>query len=352
MKMGLSFLRNSIKILRSSRRIPVDHPGTHVVNSFLVPSTLPRSRKMSAGSKPRSIPEFQFQEYINKKFNQINKALDQAVPIRYPTTLHDAMRYSLLSPSKRIASTLCIASFELIAEGKDESLVMPTACALEMTTTLAVILDDLPCMDNDDLRRGKPSNHKIYGEATSVLASQSLLCLAIEHISTKTRSVSPNVLVRVIAEISSALGSKGAAAGQFVDISSVGKEVNLRELEFIHRHKTGKFAEAAVVCGCLLGGGNEIEIERVRKYGKCVGLAHQVQDDVLDEIGSAETMGKKVGKDRSIGKATYPKLMGMEETKKYAAELVNQAYEELDYFDSDKAAPLYHIANFIISRRH
>nr|QWY12647.1 geranylgeranyl pyrophosphate synthase, chloroplastic [Pistacia terebinthus subsp. palaestina] len=312
-------------------------------------------RNLTANSQQNPLPstEFNFAEYRATKVNQINKALDEAVvpSQNTPPILHEAMRYTLQAGGKRFAPTLCIASCELV--GGNESLAMPMACALEMMVASAVILDDLPCTDNDDLRRGKPANHKVFGEGISVLASQALSFLAIEHFETKTKGeISSDRLVRAVVELCSALGSKGAVAGQVADINSEGKEVSLSELEFIHRNKTGKIVETSVVCGVLVGGGNDVEIEMIRKYGKCMGLAYQVWDDILDETGNTEELGKKAGKDLVRNKATYPKLMGVDESKKYARELVVEAKEELSYFDSTMAAPLYHIANFVVSRSH
>lgn len=260
------------------------------------------------------------------------------------------MRYTFLAGGKRIFPTLYFAASELV--GGDEHLVMPMACAKEIITTMPVIQDDLPCLDNDDIRRGKPTNNKVFGEGTSVLACQALLCLAIQHFTTKTKNViSPDRLVRAIEEICSPLGSERISTGQFQDINSEGKQVSLSELEFIHMQKTGKFVEASVFCGALVGGGNEVEIERLRKYGRCVGLAYQVWNDILDATGSPE-MEEKAERDLVRDRATYPKLIGVDESKKYARRLVVQAIEELAYFDSTKVVPLHHMASFVRSCGH
>ncbi|KAL5743458.1 hypothetical protein ACOSQ2_026574 [Xanthoceras sorbifolium] len=315
--------------------------------SWLQPLLLiPRKRPIQ--SQSNLWPEFKGEEYMIKKIQQINKALDEAVPLQHPTMLHQAMRYTLLAGGKRLLPILCIASCELV--GGNQSSVMPIACAFEMIKTEGLVLDDLPCMDNDDLRRGKPTNHKVFGEATSILASHALLCLAIEYVATRTKNVSPDRLIQAIAEICSTIGSKGATAGQFADLNSEGKEVSLSELEFIHKNKTGKILEASVACGVLVGGGNEEQIQILRKYAKCVGLAFQVWDDILDITGSTERLGKTAGKDLLCNKATYPKLMGMDESKKFARQLVAEAKEEVSCFDSTRAAPLHHLANFAVSR--
>ncbi|XVE78657.1 hypothetical protein DITRI_Ditri13aG0164100 [Diplodiscus trichospermus] len=293
---------------------------------------------------------FKFEEYLVMKAKQVNKQLDEAVPLQHPIKIHEAMRYSLLAGGKRVRPILCIASCELV--GGDESLAMPMACAMEMIHTASLIIDDLPCMDNDDLRRGKPTNHKVFGEETAVLAGDALLCLAFEHIASNTRNVSPDRIVRAVAELSSAVGSQGLVAGQVMDLESEGKEVSLSELEYIHVHKTAKLLEACVVCGAIMGGGNDSDIERVRKYAKCIGLLFQVVDDILDVTKSSEEMGKTAGKDLVTSKATYPKLMGIEKAKKFASELMIQAFGELACFDAARAAPLYHLAYYIANREN
>ncbi|KAB2611789.1 geranylgeranyl pyrophosphate synthase 7 [Pyrus ussuriensis x Pyrus communis] len=268
--------------------------------------------------------------------------------VAVPEKIHRAMRYSLLAGGKRVRPVLCLASCELV--GGDESLAIPTACAVEMIHTMSLIHDDLPCMDNGDLRRGKPTNHKAFGEETAILAGDALLSLAFEHIATKTtKAVSPERVVRAIAEIGSAVGSLGLVAGQMADIQSEGKEVTLRELEYIHVHKTAKLLEATVVCGAIIGGAGEGEVERLRKYARCVGLLFQVVDDILDVTKSSVELGKTAGKDLASDKATYPKLMGIEGAKNFAARLVAQAAEELAHFDA-RAAPLYYLANYIANR--
>ncbi|KAL5810055.1 hypothetical protein ACOSQ4_026623 [Xanthoceras sorbifolium] len=299
--------------------------------------------------KKTLLHEFSIEDYRTKTLGKVHKALDEAVPLQDPTTLHEAMRYTILAGKERFFPTLCVASGELV--GGDESSVMAMACAIEMVNTVGLVLDDLPCMDNDDLRRGKAASHKVFGEATTILACNALMCLAADHLITKTNGVvSPDHMFPAIVEMYSAFGSKGCTAGQIADMDSEGKELSLSELEFIHSHKTGRLIEAAAVCGVLIGGGNEVEVERVRRYGKNVGLAFQVWDDILDETGSTEKLGKKVGRDLLRNKATYPKLIGMDESKKFARELVAQAHEELAYFDSTKAAPMYHLANFVVNR--
>ncbi|XP_031260302.1 geranylgeranyl pyrophosphate synthase, chloroplastic-like [Pistacia vera] len=350
-------LKNPINDFKNLVKIPSGHlkffprntqAPVHATKSALVqPFT---SEESNSKSIDMPLPIFQFEEYMTMKAKQVNRALDEAVPLQLPVKVHEAMRYSLLAGGKRVRPVLCIASCELV--GGDESSAMPIACALEMIHTMSLIHDDLPCMDNDDLRRGKPTNHIVFGEDTAILAGDALLTLAFEHVAAKTFNVSPDRVVQAIAELGSAVGSKGLVAGQIVDIDSEGKNVSLAELEYIHVHKTAKLLEASVVCGAIMGGGNMIDIERVRNYARCIGLLFQVVDDILDVTKSSAELGKTAGKDLVSDKATYPKLMGIDNAKKLATELVAQAIEELAYFEDARAAPLYHLANYIASRQN
>lgn len=297
------------------------------------------------------LPEFNFDEYMLKKAMIVNNALDNAVPLEKPFEIHEAMRYSLLAGGKRVRPILCIAACELV--GGDESLAIPVACSVEMIHTMSLIHDDLPCMDNDDLRRGKPTNHKMFGEDTAVLAGDALLTLAFEYIAAMpVTKVSADRLVLAIKELGSATGAKGLVAGQNVDLRSEGKEVSLHELEYIHINKTSKLLEAAAVCGAIIGGGNATEIEKIRTYARCIGLLFQVVDDILDVTKTSEELGKTAGKDLITDKATYPKLMGLEKAKMFAEELAAKAIQELSCFDAAKAAPLLHLTNYIAQREN
>lgn len=184
----------------------------------------------------------------------------------------------------------------------------------------------------------------------AVLAGNSLLSLAFEHVAAKTVGVAPDRIVRAIAELSSASGSEGLVGGQVVDLCSEGETVDRTVLDYIHINKTGKLLEASIVCGAIIGGGNAEEVERLRKYGRCIGLVYQVMDDVFNVTKSPEWYGKTTGSDLLSDKATYPKLMGLDESREFATELMKKAVEELDYFDPAKAAPLYHLANYIVYR--
>lgn len=296
-----------------------------------------------------SLPSLQFQEYMATKLKRVTKALDEAVPLHHPMKLSEAMRYSLFPGGKRVCPILCLASCEAV--GGEDSLAIPMACALEMIVNVSLIQDDLPCMDNEEIRRGKPTTHKVFGEAAAILAGDSLISLAYQLIAANTKCVSPKRVLQAIAELGAASGSKGISGGQFLDLESEGKTVSLSELEYIHTHKTGKLVEASTVCGGIMGGGSEDEIERLRKYGRYVGLMYQVMDDILGVTKSSEELGKTSGKDLESDKATYPKLMGVDGAKKFASELTEKAMMELSCFDATMAAPLYHFTHYLANRQ-
>ncbi|KAK1378204.1 Geranyl diphosphate synthase large subunit [Heracleum sosnowskyi] len=298
-----------------------------------------------------SPPTFDFRSYMLKKSISVNNALEAAVSLQDPIKIQESMRYSLLAGGKRVRPMLSIAACELF--GGHESTVMPSACAVEMIHTMSLMHDDLPCMDNDDLRRGKPSNHKVYGENVAVLAGDAILALAFRLVATETKGVSEDQVVRVIVELAKATGAEGLVAGQIVDVCSEGdSNLGLKDLEFIHRNKTAALLEGSVVMGAILGGGNEEEVEKVRKYGRCIGLMFQVVDDVLDITKSSKQLGKTARKDLAADKTTYPKLIGIEKSKEFADKLNKEAINQLVGFDSEKAAPLIAMANYIAYRNN
>ncbi|KAG8390026.1 hypothetical protein BUALT_Bualt01G0040400 [Buddleja alternifolia] len=295
---------------------------------------------------------FNFKEYEAEKVNHVNKALDDAVPVKYPQTIHEAMRYSLLAGGKRIRPLLCIAACEAV--GGHQSAAMPAACAVEMIHTMSLIQDDLPCMDNDDLRRGKPTNHKVYGEHVAVLAGDGLFILAIEQMATATLGVPPNKVLAAVRELTKAGGAEGLVAGQAEDLRCTGNNeiVKLETLEYIHLHKTAALFEASVVMGAIFGGGRDEQVEKLRIFARKIGLLFQVVDDILDETGSSEKLGKTAGKDLATGKMTYPKLLGLEKAKEFAEKLNEEAKEQLRNFDWKKVAPLIALADYITHRHY
>ncbi|XP_062196666.1 syn-copalyl diphosphate synthase, chloroplastic-like [Phragmites australis] len=295
---------------------------------------------------------FGFEQYMASKAAAVNEALDRALPLRHPERLLESMRYSLLAGGKRVRPVLTLAACELV--GGDEAAAVPVACAVEMVHAMSLVHDDLPCMDDDDIRRGRPTNHVAFGVSTALLAGDALLALAFEHVASGCAgSGVPAVrALRAVAELGSAVGAEGLAAGQIVDLASEGAPVGLATLEYIHVHKTARLLETAAVSGAIIGGGTGEEIESIRRYARCIGLLYQVIDDVLDVTCASEQLGKTAGKDLAADKATYPKLMGVDGARAYAAELVASAEAELDRFDADRAAPLHHLARFIAYRQN
>ncbi|KAI5675562.1 hypothetical protein M9H77_06512 [Catharanthus roseus] len=278
--------------------------------------------------------EFNFNTYRLEKLKSINKVLEATIPLKEPSKLYEAIRYSVLSDGKRTSPLLCIACCELV--GGCESTVMPVACAIEMLRTVWTIADDLPCMDNDDFRRGKPSTHKIFGEAMTILVSYSVVGLAFEHIAKVTNVSSANI-VRLLSESARLIiGAEGVSGGQAADLDAQGKsEIGIEHVEYIHLHKACPTFEAAAVAGAIVGGASEDEINKLRNYAKYMGLLYQIRDDILDEE-----------KDQIFDKATYPKLIGKEKSMELVEKLLKKAENELVGFDPEKAAPLKGIANF------
>lgn len=288
-----------------------------------------------------------------EKAKSVNQALDTAIPLREPLEIHKAMRYSLLDGGKRIHPIVCISACELV--GGQESTAMPVACAVEMLHAVSLMQDDLPCMDNDDIRRGKPSNHKAFGESVTILAADALLALAFEHVATMSTVgvVPPMVTVHAIQELARSIGSQGLVAGQFLDLSSEGSpEIGLEGLESIHINKAGPLLEASAAMGAMLGGGSSEQMEILRKFGRCVGLLYQVVDDILDITKSTQELGKTAGKDLVADKVTYPKLVGIEKSREFAEKLNGDAWDMLSEFDQEKAAPLLAMVNFATYRQN
>jgi len=290
--------------------------------------------------------------YLNEKKVLVDEALREFLPESegHSADVIKAMRYSLFAGGKRLRPILCIAGAEAV--GGDVLGVLPVACALEMIHTYSLIHDDLPVMDNDDMRRGKPTNHKVFGEAVALLAGDGLLTKAF-HLMTHSDSenrVKPRVLLKVIGLIATAAGYEGMVGGQVVDIQFEGKEVDSSVVEFIHTRKTGALIAASVCSGAILGGAEKDQLKALTSYGEDIGLAFQVADDILNVEGSSQEMGKSVGSDAQQGKTTYPAVFGLEKSKKIQRALVERAMEFLKSFE-DRADPLRHIARYIIERK-
>ena len=290
---------------------------------------------------------FDFAAYLSAGRMRVEAALDAALGPERPESLREAMRYSLLAGGKRLRPILCLASCELA--GGDAELALPTAAALEMIHTMSLIHDDLPAMDNDDLRRGRPTNHKVYGEATAILAGDALLTRAFEMVALRSPGVAPERLLGVIGELSLAAGAPGLVGGQIVDLASEGIEVDLDTLEYIHLHKTGALLQASVLSGALIGGATTELLESLRIYSRAIGLAFQIIDDILDLTASSEVLGKTAGKDLAADKTTYPKLLGLEESRRRADGLVQEACAALQPWQ-EQAQPLLALAGYITAR--
>lgn len=257
-----------------------------------------------------------------------------------PHNLHKAMRYSMFAGGKRLRPALAHATFEAFG-GQGESIYLAMS-ALEMLHTFSLIHDDLPCMDDDDFRRGKPTCHKQFGEATAVLAGDALCIHAFELLARTGNAKAIEVLAR-------SLGTSGMIGGQIIDIESEGKVVDLGTVDYIHYHKTAALIEASLVIGALLGGASEKDIKIVEEFGHAIGLAFQVVDDILDIVSTTEQLGKDAGSDIENGKATYPSVIGLEPSKQKALELYQNSVQTLDQLSCDTRI-LRAIAAFIITR--
>jgi geranylgeranyl diphosphate synthase type II len=291
--------------------------------------------------------------YLKKMQELVDESLEKYLPHRdeLPSSIHNAMRYSVFAGGKRVRPVLLLAACDAV-DGDIRS-ALPAACAMEMIHTYSLIHDDLPAMDNDDFRRGKPTNHKVFGEATAILAGDALLTEAFILLSNPeyTDGLPPGILLRVIHEIGLCSGSRGMIGGQVVDMESEGKkDIDLATVQYIHIHKTGALIKASLKCGALIGGADGARLEAVTRYGEAVGLAFQIADDILDIEGTTEQIGKDAGSDQARGKATYPAVMGLSESKRRAGELVDVAIDALAGF-GEKADPLREIAYYIVKRK-
>ncbi len=295
---------------------------------------------------------FDLKAYLLERRTQVDSALDEYVPKVDGLTadLIEAMRYSLFAGGKRLRPILCMAGAEAV--GGEGQHVLPVACALELIHTYSLIHDDLPLMDDDDLRRGKPTNHKVFGDAIALLAGDGLLTEAFSLMTSPvtTGEIAPDRLLEAIRMISGAAGPGGMVGGQVVDMQWEGKKADLETVKFLHTHKTGALIKASVVSGAIVTGAPEAQVRSVLSYGKKIGLAFQISDDILDVEGDSETMGKMAGADEEKGKTTYPSVLGLGESKKVQSVLVQEAVQDLKAF-GERAEPLRQIAYYIIERK-
>ncbi len=295
--------------------------------------------------------KFDLNSYLSSKRKQIDNALGAIIEKNSNgAKIKSAMEYSLMSSGKRLRPILCIAAAETVGGHLDDTL--RAACAIEMIHTYSLIHDDLPAMDNDNLRRGQPTCHIKFDDATAILAGDALLTLAFEILSSVESVDKDHAFnwLRVIHTIAMAAGCKGMIEGQLQDIGAEGNVLGLEDLKKMHRLKTGALLEASVITGTILGNGNRDQIEKLKNYARNIGLAFQITDDILNVEGDPDIMGKDVGTDQARGKSTYPSILGMEKSKEFAKKLVNDALKVLDYFDN-KADPLRAIAHYIVLRK-
>ncbi len=291
--------------------------------------------------------------YLKERCTIVDEALERHLPreSELPVSVHRSMRYSVFAGGKRIRPVLMLASCEAV--GGTPDLALPAACAMEMIHTYSLIHDDLPAMDDDDFRRGRPTNHKVFGEAIAILAGDALLTEAFILMSSPeyAAKVGASRLLPVIQEIGFCAGSRGMVGGQVVDMESEGqKDIDLATVQYIHTHKTGALMKASVKAGAILGGAEGDALAAMTRYGEAIGLAFQIADDILDIEGTTEQIGKDAGSDQARGKATYPAVMGLADSKRRAQELVEIALESLAPF-GEKAEPLREIARYIVSRK-
>lgn len=289
-----------------------------------------------------------FKAYCKAKLPLIDEALRNAMMIEgeIAPTIFDSMRYSLFAGGKRLRPVLLLAAADAV--GADGNKFLNVACGLEMIHTYSLIHDDLPAMDNDDYRRGKLTNHKVYGEGIAVLAGDSLLTYAFETMLSQ-EGVDPKTLLKVVKEIASAAGPEGMVGGQVIDMESEGKAVSFDTLQQMHRAKTGALFRAAVRAGAILGGASEEEIEALTVYAEKFGLAFQITDDILDVIGTAEAIGKPVGSDLKNNKSTYVTLHSVEIAQQMAKETVADAVDALAMFGK-RGAVLKDLVEYLLKR--
>ena len=294
---------------------------------------------------------FDLQAYLAERRALVDTALERHLPSEAapPLTIHRAMRYSVMAGGKRLRPILVIAGAEAV--GGAATMVMPTACALEMIHTYSLIHDDLPAMDDDDYRRGRLTNHKVFGDATAILAGDALLTLAFRLIADNADLVRDARVIRdVVAEVADAAGTAGMVGGQVVDIESEGKAISAETLEYIHRHKTAALIRASLRVGARLAGGDAAAVTAISEAGSDLGLAFQIVDDILDVEGSLEELGKTAGSDERKQKATYPGIHGREASRRQAKMLIDRAKERLGVF-GQRSAPLLALADYVVERK-
>jgi geranylgeranyl diphosphate synthase type II len=288
--------------------------------------------------------------YLREKVRLVDEALDRFLPAARvkPTTIHQAMRYSIFAGGKRLRPVLVLAAAE--ACGGIEENAIPAACAVECIHTYSLIHDDLPCMDDDDLRRGRPTCHKVFGDAIAVLAGDALLTLAFELL-TKTPPHPRYSTAHLVRELAQSAGSRALIAGQVMDLESEGKAISVRNLQFIHRSKTAALLSSSLRLGAMCANATPKKLVSLTQFGESIGLAFQVIDDILDVTQTTEKLGKTAGKDIEATKATYPSILGLDKSRRVAASLTQKARSALEPFGR-KGEILHALADMLVGRDH
>ena len=293
------------------------------------------------------------QQYLEQQREKIDRFLDQVVPDGQglPKTLYESMRYSLLGGGKRIRPILTLAAADAVGTQNDE--ILPFAAALELIHTYSLVHDDLPAMDNDDYRRGRLTNHKVFGDGMAILAGDALLTMAFELCSQPTvdGSTTSGQQVHIIQELAMGSGHGGMVGGQVLDIQAENQDIDLVTLQTIHNYKTGRLIRAAVRIGGIFAGADSSQLDSLTGYAEDIGLAFQIADDVLNMTGTREELGKDAGTDAKRGKKTYPTFYGVEGARELGDQCVKRAIQRLERFDH-QADPLRALAEYVMSRRH
>jgi geranylgeranyl diphosphate synthase type II len=292
---------------------------------------------------------FDLKRYLLERASWINERLADFVPSVYakPFLLSEAIHYSLFAGGKRLRPILCVASAE--AAGGDGETALPVACALEMIHTYSLIHDDLPCMDDDDYRRGKLTSHKVYGENMAILVGDALLTHAFTVLSSYGVG-DPAARLQIIREVSRAAGPSGMVAGQAQDVLSEGRAVDPEMLEYIHAHKTGDMFSAAVRSGAMTAGASDRMLDALTEYAEAFGLAFQITDDILDMAGDSGKMGKTADGDGSLGKGTYPSLYGLERSREMARDFIRKGLRALEALPEERTEPLRALIEYLAGR--
>jgi geranylgeranyl diphosphate synthase, type II len=288
--------------------------------------------------------------YLNSRQKRIDRALDRHLPkaSTKPATIHKAMRYSLFAGGKRLRPILCLAAAEACGGRIDPA--MPLACAMECIHTYSLVHDDLPSMDNDDFRRGRATCHKVFGDGIAVLAGDALLTLAFEIVS-RAKPTSRYDMSILLREVAVAAGSQKLIAGQVADLEAEGKKTAREELRYIHENKTAAILTTTVRLGAMSANAHPKKLAAMTNFGRALGLAFQVIDDILDVTQTSEKLGKSAGKDVAAQKATYPAVIGLDESRAEARKLTRQAHDALSIFGA-KAKALHALANYLLEREH